>query len=162
MASYLDIAGFKALSTMSSAEVDELEAIAPGWLTAKLAARTRWMEARLRKRYAVPFTEPYPEAVQDWLARIVTLAAYLRRGVDPTDAQFAEIKADAEKAEEEIAEAAEAQDGLFDLPLRADSNASGISKGAPYVYSERSPTLWTHIQSRRGREERRNGRGTDS
>lgn len=161
MASYLDIAGFKALSTMSSAEVDELEAIAPGWLTAKLAARTRWMEARLRKRYAVPFAEPYPEAIQDWLARIVTLAAYLRRGVDPTDPQFAEIKADAEKAEEEIAEAAEAQDGLFDLPLKADSNGSGISKGAPYVYSERSPTLWTHIQSRRGREERRNGRGTD-
>jgi hypothetical protein len=161
MAAYLDIAGFKSLSIMSSAEVDELEAIAPGWLTAKLAARSRWIEARLRKRYG-PFSEPYPEAIQDWLARIVTLAAYLRRGVDPTDAQFAEIKADAEKAEEEIAEAAEAQDGLFDLPLRADSNASGIAKGAPYVYSERSPTLWTHIQSRRGREERRNGRGTDS
>ena len=162
MATYLDINAFKALSTMSSAEVDELEAIAPGWLTAKLAARSRWIDARLAKRYATPFGDPAPEAVQDWLARIVTLQAYLRRGVDPTDAQFQEIKLDAEKAEAEVQEAAEAQDGLFDLPLRADASGSGISKGAPYVYSERSPTLWTHIQSRRGREERRNGRGTDS
>lgn len=163
MASYLDIDGFKSLSTMSSVEIDELESsIAPGWLDAKLAARSRWLDARLRKRYAAPFATPYPEAVQDWLARIVTLSAYLRRGVDPLDAQFAEIKADAEKAEEEVAEAAEAVEGLFDLPLRADSSASGISKGAPYIYSEKSPTVWTLTQSRRGREERRNGRGTDA
>lgn len=159
---YLTIERFRTLSAMPGAAIDRLEAIAPGWLLAKLTTRSRWIDSRLAKRYATPFGSPVPEAVEDWLARIVTLPAFLRHGVDPTDAQFVEIKADAEKAVEEIAEAADAEKGAFELPLREDApGTSGISKGAPYVYSERSPTLWTHTQARRGREERRNGRGTD-
>lgn len=158
---YLTIDRFKTLTAMPGVMVDRLETVAPGWLEAKLIARSRWIDARLSKRYATPFTAPVPEAVEDWLARIVTLAAFLRHGVDAMDEQFAEIKADAERAEAEIKEAAEAKEGLYDLPLRADTSASGITKGAPYVYSEKSPSVWTHIQARRGREERARGRGTD-
>lgn len=157
---YINAARFKVLTAMPSVMVDRLESIAPGWLTAKLTARSRWIDSRLSKRYATPFGAPPPEAVEDWLARIVTLSAYLRHGVDQMDEQFAELKADAEKAETEIKEAAEAVNGLFDLPLRADSNGSAISKGVPYIYSERSPTVWTLIQARRGRAERAAGRGT--
>jgi hypothetical protein len=158
---YLTIERFRTLSAMPGVMIDRLESVAPGWLLAKLTARSRWIDSRLSKRYATPFASPVPEAVEDWLARIVTLHAYLRHGVDQLDEQFQEIKADATKAEDEIREAAEAANGLFDLPLRADAPGSAITKGAPYIYSERSPTLWTHIQARRGREERRNGRGTD-
>jgi hypothetical protein len=158
---YLSIDRFKTLTAMPSVMVDRLESVAPGWLAAKLTARSRWIDARLSKRYATPFAAPVPEAIEDWLARIVTHAAYLRHGVDQMDEQFAEIKADAARAEDEIKEAAEAKDGLYDLPLRADTAASGVTKGAPYVYSERSPSVWTQIQARRGREERARGRGTD-
>lgn len=157
---YIDLARFRVLTSMSKVDIDRLESSAPGWLLAKLTARSRWVDSRLSKRYAVPFATPVPEAVEDWLARIVTLPAFLRVGVNQLDEQFAEIKADAERAEEEVKEAAEAVSGLFDLPLREDAPGSAISKGAPYIYSERSPTVWTHIQARRGREERRNGRGT--
>lgn len=158
---YLTVAEFKDLSTMPAERVDELEAIAPAFLAAKLAAKSRWIDSRLAKRYAVPFSAPYPEAVQDWLARIVTPLAHVRLGVPATDEQVVTVLEAATTAEAEVLEAAEAEKGLFDLPLRADATSSGISKGAPYVYSERSPTLWTHTQARRGREERRNGRGTD-
>lgn len=158
---YLTVEKFKTLSAMTGVAVDRLESIAPGWLVAKLTSRSRWIDARLTKRYAAPFAAPVPEAVEDWLARIVTPAAFIRHGVDQLDEQFQEIKADAAKAEEEIKEAAEAENGLFDLPLRADKTKSGIAKGAPYVYSESSPTVWQRTQRRRGRAERAQGRGTD-
>lgn len=158
---YLTVAKFRTLTSLSTLQVDRLEQVAPGWLLAKLTARSRWIDSRLSKRYATPFQAPVPEAVEDWLARLVTLPASLRGGVNQTDEQFAEIKADAETAAEEIKEAASATDGLFDLPLREDNPASAISKGVPYIYSERSPTVWTHIQMSRGREERRNRRGSD-
>lgn len=160
MAPYLTIATFKNLTAMPSTDVDALEAIAPGWVDAKLAAKSRWIDARLSKRYAVPFTAPYPEAVTDWLARIVTLNAYLRRGVDPNDRQFEELKADAEAAELEVKEAAESEKGLFELPLRADTAAGGISKGGPLGYSEASPYAWTDVQRDAATLEDSNRRGT--
>lgn len=158
---YLTPERFKVLTVMPAVMVDRLESVAPGWLSAKLTARSRWIDARLGKRYDSPFGAPVPEAVEDWLARIVTLQAYLRHGVDQLDEQFESVKADAAAAEAEIKEAAESKEGLFELPLRADTTASAVTKGAPYVYSESSPTLWAQTQARRGREERRNGRGTD-
>ncbi|AKF06074.1 phage protein Gp36 family protein [Sandaracinus amylolyticus] len=158
---YLDTNGFKALTMMPSTSVDELEVIAPGWLSAKLAAKSRWIDSRLAKRYAVPFDESNPpEAIRDWLARIVTLSAYLRRGVDATDEQFVEIQKDAEKAEQEVLEAANAETGLFELPLRSATNEHGITRGGPRSYSEASPYVWRDQQARVGREEDRNRGGT--
>lgn len=146
---------------MPSEVVDELQAIAPGWLEAKLATRSRWIDARLGKRYAVPFDAASPpECVRDWLARIVTLSAFLRRGVDPTDGQFVEIKADAEKAEAEILEAATAETGLFDLPLRGDTTASGVSRGGTRAYTEASPYVGHDRQAAAGHLEDRNGGGS--
>lgn len=160
MPAYLTVAEFKNLTVMPSGDVDVLEAVAPGFLTAKLEAKSRWLDARLAKRYDAPFASPYPEAVKDWLARIVTLTAFLRRGVDATDEQFVEIKADAEKAEAEVLEAAESEKGLFELPLRADTTASGISKGGPFGYSEASPYVWTDRQRRAATDEDANGEGS--
>lgn len=158
---YLTVERFVVLTAMPGVQVDRLETMAPGWLASKLTARSRWIDARLAKRYATPFVAPVPEVVEDWLARIVTLQAYLRHGVDQLDEQFQEIKADAAAAIDEIKEASEAANGLFDLPLRADAPGSAITKGAPYIYSEKSPTVWTRMQRARGREERLAGRGTD-
>lgn len=160
MPPYLDVAGFKNLTVMPSGDVDVLETVAPGFLGAKLEAKSRWLDSRLTKRYAAPFASPYPEAVKDWLARIVTLQAFLRRGVDPNDQQFAEIKADAEKAEQEVLEAATAETGLFELPPRADTTATGVTKGGPLGYSEASPYVWTDRQRRAATDEDANGEGS--
>ena len=157
---YLDLPGFRGLTIMPSGDVDLLEATVPGWISIQLVHASRWIDSRLAKRYEAPFASPFPEAVGAWLARIVTLRAFLKRGVNPTDAQFVEIKADADQAVAEIKEAADSEDGLFDLPLRADTSSSGISRGGPRVYSEASPYVWTDLQVDMGRDEDRARTGT--
>lgn len=160
MPPYLDIDGFRDLTTMPSAAVDELEIVAPGFLEKQLEAWSAWLDSRLSKRYAAPFSAPYPIAVRMWLARIVTPRAFQRRGVDATDEQYIDIRDDAKAAEAEVLEAANSETGLFDLPLRADTSASGISKGGPFVYSEQSPYVGFDEQRRTGRNEDRSGGGT--
>lgn len=161
MTAYLDADAFATLSLMPSELIDELETASSGWLDAQLEMWSAKIDARLVKRYAVPFTtEPYPLAVRGWLAQIVTYRAYLRRGVDPTDAQMVEIKADHDNAWAEIKEAADATDGLFELPLRQDTSASGIVKSATLAYSEQSPFVAFDAQADAGRNEDSNRGGT--
>lgn len=131
----------------------------PGWVDGQLQYWSAWIDSRLAKRYATPFDTPYPVAVKGWLNRLVTLRVYLRRGVDPGDRQVAEIKLDAESAQAEIKEAADAKDGLYELPLRADTTAGGVKRGTPRVYSEASPYVGFDVQKERGRREDGTGSG---
>jgi hypothetical protein len=152
--SYLTVAQFEALTVMPASYVGDIEAIQPGWSLTKLTSLSRLIDARLRKRYAVPFSAPYPETAQHWLSTIATPQFYLKRGVDPTDAQFAAMVEAATKAWSEVAEAANSDTGLFDLPLIADVAApGGISKGAPLAYTETSPYVWRDIQREEGQAE---------
>lgn len=160
MTTYLDLDGFKALTVLPSEYADAIEDLSPGWIDAQLAQWSAHIDTRLRKRYAVPFEAPYPYAVTSWLTSIVTVRCYLRRGVDPNDLQFAEIKADCDRAMAELKEAADSVTGLFDLPLRQDTTTNGISKGGTIGYSESSPYAWMDGQASTGRDEDRNGRGT--
>ncbi len=157
---YLTLDEFKALSLMPSSDLDSLEEVSPGWIDSQIEYWSAQIDSRLRKRYAAPFSSPYPLAVQGWLTRIVTVRCYLKLGVRPSDEQFAEIKADADTATAEIREAAEAVAGLFDLPLREDTTATGIAKGGTAVYSETSPYSWTDVQADAARSEDRNRGGT--
>lgn len=157
---YLTKDAFAALTLLPAEYISALEGIVPGWVDGQLAYWSGWIDSRLRKRYAVPFSEPYPESVTGWLARIVTVRCWLKRGVDPTDEQFLEVKADHDRAIEEIKEAADALDGLFELPLRADTTASGVSKGGPFSYTEASPYVWTDVQVDAGRAEDSNRGGS--
>lgn len=145
---------------MPSEAVDELESVASGFLAAQLAAWSAWIDSRLSKRYATPFAAPFPIAVRMWLARIVTPRALQRRGVDANDEQYIDIRDDAKAAESEVLEAANSEVGLFDLPLRGDTTATGISRGGPLGYSETSPYVWTDIQRNAGIGEDRGGGGS--
>lgn len=157
---YLSPAAFANLSVIPQEYLDAVEAAKPGWLAAQLEAESSLMDARFRKRYAAPFAEPVPEVVKLWLARIVTLTVYLRRGVDATDEQYQDIREAAAVAKKEILEAADSNVGLFDLPLRADTTKSGVVRTGPFGYSEQSPYAWMDEQARVGRDEDRNGGGT--
>jgi hypothetical protein len=133
---------------MPPTDVDAVEAAYPGYIEQKLASvGSLQIDAPLRKRYAAPFAQPYPEAVREWLHRIVTPYVYLRRGVDPNDQQYIDIREDGVRAMAEIKDAAEAQNGLYDLPLRHDTIDTGIVHGGPFVYSEASPYLFIDRQA---------------
>lgn len=160
MSGYLDLAAFKVRTLAPQGFVEELETLAPGWVAGQLEHYSRVIDARLRKRYAVPFADPAPETVKEWLARLVTLRVYLRRGVDPTDEQFDAIRQDARDVLEELKEAADAETGLFDLPLVDSADGSAISKGGPLGYSEASPYVWADVQVSAGRDEDRAGEGS--
>jgi len=159
--SYLDLAEYKKYSVLPSVDIDDVQTIQAGWIDRKLRAISRSIDARLRKRYVVPFESPYPDAVCDWVARIMDPQLLKKRGVDATDEQFISIAEDAKAALEEIKEAANAEEGLFDLPAVDTADGSAISKGAPFVYSETSPYVWLDIEEETGRDEDADGVGTE-
>jgi len=143
---YLTVSEFKSLTIAPAAYVDAIEAAEAGWTLAQLNSLSGWIDGRLRKRYAAPFTAPVPETVRQWLAALVTHVVYLKRGVDPTDREMGNVVAWRDEARAEIKEAADSKDGLFDLPLRADTTTTGIVKGAPLGYAEASPYTWSKLQ----------------
>jgi hypothetical protein len=73
--------------------------------------------------------------------------------VNPSDQQISSLFAAAEKAYEEVKQAADCEAGLFDLPLRQDSSASGVSQGGPFSSSQASPYAWMTEQVTRGRRD---------
>jgi hypothetical protein len=160
MAAYLTLVEFKLRSVMPPEYIDAIEVLQPGWTLAQLEQQSRWLDSRLRKRYAAPFAAPYPEAVLSWVARLTTVRVFLRRGVDPTDAQFDLVREDAKAATDEIKEAADSNVGLFDLPEHDTSTATGVSKGAPQGYSEQSPYVGFSQQATTGRDEDAAGEGS--
>lgn len=148
-----DVLAFRTRTFMPDEDVDELWAERTGYLEALSAGAKADVEARLKKRYVVPFDDvgvvggpnPLPEIVVRWMTRIMTPEAYRARGYDPQDSTLDSAEKDRERAYEEIKEAADAKDGLYDLPLRTDSASAGII-GVPLGYSEPSPYDWTDKQ----------------
>lgn len=158
---YLDVAGFGLRSIMPSEMIQRLESKSPGWLLQRLNSKSAWINAKLWKRYAVPFASPAPEIVLDWLAALVTPECYAKIGFNPSSEQDkSSIIEPADTARDEIDEAADAQNGKFELPLRSDSNAPGISRGGPMVYSEASPYVAFDRQAATGRAEDRMRNGS--
>jgi hypothetical protein len=144
--SALDLEEFKARTVMPAEDVDDLERSYDGFIARRLVIATSRIYTRLRKRYAVPFATPVPEIVLGWIVAIVTVEAYQKRGWNPSDEQSQQILEAATTALAEVKEAADSNEGLFDLPLRQDTTAEGISKGGPFFYSESSPFDWLDVQ----------------
>lgn len=116
------------------------------FVDASLVLESSRINARLRKRYDVPFDADVPEVIRGWLSAIMTPKLFRRRGVDMSDEQMQAVQADADTALAEIKEAADSADGLFDLPLKQTDTTSAVTKGGPLGYSEASPYTWTDRQ----------------
>lgn len=165
MSTYLTLAGFKDLTTMPGVFVDEVETLNPGWLVKQIGIQSRWIDARLRKRYEAPFNAynedpPTPLTVQGWLTSIVTMLAYLKRGVDPNDLHWPLVEKAHDTAKAEVLEAANSEDGWFELPSRDTEDANAVTKTGPLSYSEAGPFVAFDIQSDVARQEDSNRRGT--
>jgi phage gp36-like protein len=156
----LVLATYRARAGFPGSWIDRVEADSAGWVDTLLEDIAAQIHARLAKRYDVPFADPTPRCVLRWQAAIADPIVLRKRGIDQTDEQYADFVKLSDTAWKEIEEAANGNTGLFDLPARADTTASGITKGGPLGYSEASPYVGFDDQGRRGREEDRNGRGS--
>jgi hypothetical protein len=157
---YLTQAQFGLYTLVPAEFVARIETQYPGFIDGQLDHQSAFIDARLRKRYAAPFDEPYPLVVQAWLARLVTMSVWLRRGFSPTDEEAKTYQDQYTQTLNELKEAADSENGWLDLPLRADTKQTGITNAAPHVYSEASPYVWLTVQRKRGRNEDFNGGGT--
>ena len=147
MTAALTLAEFKARTVMPTADVNELEAQTPGFWATQIVAAQAWIDARLKKRYAVPFAAPAPEIYLGWITTLVTYTGYQRRGWNPSSAENQLIVDAVKAAKEEIKEASDSNEGLFELPLRqSDPTTSGVVSGGPLGYAEQSPWDWTDRQ----------------
>lgn len=142
MPAYLTLAEYKARALVPSVFVDDIEDSEPGWTAAQLDFLSAYIDARLRKRYAVPFESPFPLTAQLWLEALVTERVLLRRGVDATDQQAAHLFSLAQTARTELQEAADSKEGLYELPLNAGDTDDGVTKAFPLSYVEVSPYTW--------------------
>lgn len=144
---YLTDEEFRVCTKMPPEDLDALELRRPGFIRARLLMRSAEINGRLAKRYAVPFAAPYPEIVTLWLTGIVTLDGYEALGFSPASEQDGRIVEGAKSAWDALKEAADSEEGLYDLPLRANTSASGIERGGPLAYSEAGPYDWMARQS---------------
>lgn len=147
-----EVIDFRTRTIMPEEDVDDLWAQRPGYLEVAIAGALADITARLRKRYRTPFTDangtnPRPEIVVTWQTKIVTPEAYRARGYNPADPTMEWVEKDRERTYEQIKEAADAETGLYDIPLLVTGDATGISKGGPLGSSEASPYSWIDVQA---------------
>jgi phage gp36-like protein len=150
---YVDIDFVKVVGSMPPEDVDAVVGLYPDLFDALAKSVSAIFDARLAKRYAAPFQTPYPEALRWHVAQVVVAALWQKRGYNPGSAQDQIIQQNKAEALEWLKEAADGKDGLIDLPLRSNTDASGISRGGPRAYHEQSPYTWTDLQRADGRRE---------
>lgn len=137
--------------------------VQPPFIEQTLQDWTAYINDRLKKRYAVPFNEPVPFTVKKWLKDLATKTCYDKRGRNPASQQDQDaIEKPYDQAVTEVKEAADAKDGLFDLPLLDSApGASAVVNASPLFYSETSPYVGADIEARDGKNDDATISGTD-
>ena len=107
--------------------------------------------------YSAP--TPVPEAVLGWITTLVSLATLRKHRVPSNDPIVELMVEECKTALAEVAQAANSNDGLFDLPMN-DGTDSGVKTGGPLFYSENSPYVGADLQEQYGRCEDGTGRGS--
>lgn len=157
MSTYLTLDEFKLRTRVPRPTVELVETRDAGFTLAQITIASAWIDARLRKRYAAPFQEPYPDAVKGWVTAMVSAAVYDKRGVEALDEQSQRFYDAEATAKAEVLEAAGAETGLFELPMRQGVADNGITRGGPMCISSADPYRWRDDQKARSVQERRQG-----
>jgi len=104
------------------------------------------MEARLGKRYDLgQIAASPPLIVIGWLQATVTIDLLDFRGRNPSDPAAVSAKERYDLAIEEMREAADAKDGLFELPL-VPAGQSAVKGPKVLFYTENSPYISADMQ----------------
>lgn len=139
---YCDLA-YLQFGAMTPGDLQAINALYAGFIDSAILDESAYVDSRLTKRYSCPFTAPVPIAVKRWVRDLVLPRVLDRRGTNPKDNDLREqLEKNRDRALEEIKEAADSKEGLFDLPLRADTNATGVVGAAPILKVETSPYAW--------------------
>lgn len=153
---YMTTTAFMLASMIPEQQVVVLINNRTGWLENRIDWWSRKIEARLAKRYKVPFdpspTGPAPAIVLMWLTDLVQRDAYIALGTQSfSEADQKLIESSATQAEADLLEAANEETGLFDIPLRDDQPGSAIIEEAPLMSTDTSPYSWIDRQGPDGR-----------
>jgi hypothetical protein len=150
MTSPLSLAEYKSITTINTSIVDVCAAKGKSvqtWLNLKWAH----VKSRLVKRYSVDFTAPgpVPEKIVEWLVVLVDIEVWKCVGGNPEGREDGWYDKDRDRVEAELKEAADADTGLFELPLRNTdpTGASAVSKGGPLVESFNTVHGWFDAQA---------------
>lgn len=95
---------------------------------------------------------PVPEVVLGWITMMVTHDVLRKRGLNPQDPVAQMLREDLERVELDLKEAADSQDGLWDLPASEDAD-SAVTTGGPLGHSDKSPYGWQARQADRGSDQ---------
>jgi hypothetical protein len=153
MPAYLTLAQYRAITTVDGSVVD--------LCGTKGKSVQRWLDlssahirSRLVKRYAIDWSEvenqPVPDKIIQWLVLLVDIPVCKCTGATPEGRVDDWIREDETRVNDELKEAADAENGLFELPLR-ETGASAVHIGVPYVVAYQMP--WDY-QDRLARERR--------
>ena len=153
MTAYVDLDYMKAMGSIPSSLLDELEANEPDTFSSMSEAVSRLVDSKLLKRYATPFEEPVPESIKLAVAQILSLQIRIRIGFDPGSMQDEQIVKARDDAMTWLEQAANAKDGLVELPLRepdeGQKDATGVARRKSRAFSYRNAMDWHQAQKRR-------------
>jgi len=140
VSNYVDKEYLKLVGALPARDIDELDVVFPGTVDGISEAESRKADARLAKRYATPFQEPYPEALRSAVAYCVVYRLYQKRGPNPGSALEEAVLRDYNEAKDWFKEAANSKDGLIELPPREDGDDDkGVVQGGPLCVNDLTP-----------------------
>lgn len=130
------------------ADVDRVEARFPGITAARLATAHARLNARLQKRYRLPFLTPVPECLVWWEAVVVSYELLTDlRGLNPESGQGPRLEQAYQEAKEWLTAAVDSEHGDVELrSAEAPLGAAAVNAGGPLGYSELSPYTWSDVQ----------------
>lgn len=139
MPTYLALATYKQRTTIDTSLVTLCENKGKD-VTWWLESASAEINMRLAKRYNVDFGSPgpVPDAIVKWLIRLVNVDVWECAGGLPEGREDGWADTARKQVYEELEKAADAEKGLFELPLRNTDKLglSAINKGGTFVHED--------------------------
>lgn len=154
MAGYFDVDYLKAMGSVPDDVLDEFDAAHPDRIDEMIVAVSRLIDSYLFKRYATPFSSP-PEVVKLHGTAILSHQLRLKIGFDPGSQQDAQIVQARNDAFTWLQAAADAKEGLVELPIRepdaGKKDVAGVARRKARAFSYPNAMAWHRAQrDRRG------------